>query len=324
MGKLKNIAILAGGDSSEYGISIKSAQVVEKNLRSNFQTYLVLMKGGRWVHPTDEIEIPIDKNNFSLTLNGKKIKFDAVFIAIHGSPGEDGKLQGYFDMLGIPYSSSNVLSSSLSFNKGVCNDYLRNHGIPVAKSVQLYNDVEFSVEELIQEIGLPCFVKPNQAGSSYGVSKVKSKTKLPDAIKHAFEHDNQVLIESLLEGREVTCGAHNFDGTIQAMPITEIITEHEFFDFSAKYEGESQEITPADIDVKTRFQVEETTKKVYQLLGLNGVARVDYILHNGIPHVIEANTVPGLSAESLIPQQAEAMGYTLPDFFQKWIESTCG
>ena len=320
MNTRKNIAILAGGDSSEFGISLKSASLVEQNLKDKYHTYLIEIKGGDWTHTTNGAKFNIDKNDFSLTMNENRIEFDLAFIAIHGTPGEDGKLQGYFDMLGVKHSSSNVLSSALGFNKGVCNDYLKNHGIKVAKSVQLFEDIEFNEHHIITELGLPCFVKPNQAGSSYGVSKVLKESELLAAINEAFKHDKQVLVESFLDGIEVTCGVHNFNGALTAMPITEIITENDFFDFEAKYQGESNEITPADLSTEIAQKIQDASKKVYQILGLNGVARVDFIIQNGEPFMIEANTVPGLSSESIIPQQARAMGYTLPDFFEAWVE----
>lgn len=316
----KNIAIVAGGDSSEFSVSLKSASVVEANLKHQFNTFLITVKGADWTYTVYGKTHTIDKDDFSLTIDSKKITFDLAFIAIHGTPGENGKLQGYFDMLGIKYSSSNVLASAISFNKGVCNDYLKNHEINVAKSIQLFKGIDYDSNKIITQLGLPCFVKPNQAGSSYGVSKVRQPNELPDAIKDAFIHDKQVLIESFLDGREVTCGVHNFKGQITAMPITEIITENDFFDFEAKYKGESQEITPANIPTETTEKIQNATKKVFQLLNLNGVARVDFIIQNGEPFMIEANTVPGLSSESLIPQQAKAMGYTLPDFFKAWVD----
>jgi len=316
----KNIAIVAGGDSSEYAISIKSANLVAENLQANFNTYLIEIKGAKWTYTNHGKTYNIDKNDFSLTVQNTKINFDLAFIAIHGTPGEDGKLQGYFDMLGVKHSSSNVLSSALGFNKGVCNDYLKNHGIKVAKSVQLFKGIEYDEHHIITELGLPCFVKPNQAGSSYGISKVLESKDLKNAITKAFKHDKQVLVESFLDGREVTCGVTNFNGKLTALPITEIITDNVFFDFEAKYKGQSNEITPADLPDEITQKVQETSKKVFQILGLNGVARVDYIIQNNEPFMIEANTVPGLSAESLIPQQAVAMGYSLPEFFEAWVE----
>ena len=320
MNTKKNIAILAGGDSSEFGISMLSASVVEENIKSNYNTYLIEIKSSEWNYLNNGNRTPINKDDFSLNVGNQKINFDLAFIAIHGTPGEDGKLQGYFDILGIKYSTSNLLASSIGFNKGVCNDYLKNHGINVAKSIQLFTGIPYQNENIVKELGLPCFVKPNQAGSSYGVSKVREAGELPNAIKEAFKHDKQVLIESFLDGREVTCGAHNFSGKPTAMPITEIVTENDFFDFEAKYKGESKEITPAKLSDETRIKVESATLKVFQVLNLDGVARVDFIIQNGEPYMIEVNTVPGLSSESLIPQQAIAMGYTLPEFFETWVE----
>lgn len=319
MNSNKNIAILAGGNSSEASVSLKSANIVAQNIKSKFNTFLINVHGQDWTFEKNDIVYSIDKSDFTLTIEHTKIIFDLAFIAIHGTPGEDGKLQGYFDILGIPYSSSNLLASSLSFNKGVCNDYLKMHKVHVAKSVQLFKSIDFNVPEIVNSVGLPCFVKPNQSGSSYGVSKVYHAEELPNAISEAFAYDKQVLVESFLNGREVTCGIHNFNGILTAMPITEIITDHDFFDFDAKYNGASKEITPADLPEDLAQKIQDSTKRIYQLLNLNGVARIDFIIQNDIPYMIEANTIPGLSAESLIPQQAEAMGYSLPDFFESWI-----
>lgn len=319
MDSQKNIAIVAGGGFSEHSVSLKSASVVEQNIKDFYNTFLIEFNKDKWTFKKDGITYPIDKNDFSLKMGNTKVTFDFVFIAIHGTPGEDGKLQGYFDMIGMPYSSSNVLASSIAFNKGVCNDYLKNHGINVAKSIQLFEGIEYDIEQIAATVGMPCFVKANQSGSSYGVNKVYEKNQLDEAIADSFKYDKQVLIESFLDGREVTCGVINFNGEIKALPITEIITENDFFDFEAKYKGESQEITPADLDNETRLKIEKATTNVFQILNLNGVARVDFIIQNGEPYMIEVNTVPGLSAQSLIPQQARAAGYSLTEFFNSWI-----
>ncbi|MFT4752515.1 MAG: D-alanine-D-alanine ligase [Salibacteraceae bacterium] len=319
MNTQQNIAILAGGGSSEKVISLKSASIVEQNIKELYPTYVIVIDGPSWVYSKEGVDYAIDKNDFSLTLNDQKIFFDLAFIAIHGTPGEDGKLQGYFDIMGVKYSSSNLLASSIGFNKGVCNDYLKNHEINVAHSYQLFEHMDYDIDLIANTVGMPCFVKSNESGSSFGVNKVYVKEDLPEAITDSFKYDKQVLIESFLEGREVTCGVYNFGGAPVAMPITEIITENDFFDYEAKYKGEALEITPADLTSKIRLKVEKAAIRVFQLLNLNGVARVDFIIQNNEPFVIEANTVPGLTAESLIPQQAIAAGFTLPDFFQQWI-----
>jgi D-alanine-D-alanine ligase len=320
MDSQKNIAIVAGGGFSEHSVSLKSASVVEQNIKEFYNTFLIEFDKDKWSYTKDGVVYPIDKNDFTLKMGNTEIIFDFVFIAIHGTPGEDGKLQGYFDMIGMPYSSSNVLASSIGFNKGVCNDYLKNHGINVAKSIQLFEGIGYDIEEIAATVGMPCFVKANQSGSSYGVNKVYEKSQLDDAIADSFKYDKQVLIESFLDGREVTCGVINFNGVIKALPITEIITENDFFDFEAKYKGESQEITPANLDDETRLKIEKATTNVFQILNLNGVARVDFIIQKGEPYMIEVNTVPGLSSQSLIPQQARAAGYSLTEFFNSWID----
>lgn len=319
MNKKRHVAVVAGGDSSEYGISMKSADIVMKNLQDAHHVYLIEMIGNEWNYLHNNTKTPIDKNNFSLALNNTLIKFDVVFIAIHGTPGEDGKLQGYLDMQKIKYTSAGVLPLALTFNKGYCNSYLAQQGVKCARSIQLYEGIAFNKEIIIEQLGLPCFVKPNQAGSSYGVSKVNHVSEFDSAVEEAFKHDSQVLVESFLDGREITVGVHNFNGELTALPPTEIITENDFFDFEAKYEGKSQEITPAEISETLTLLVQNAAKEIFLLAGLTGVARVDFIIHDNAPYMIEVNTVPGLSAESLIPQQAVAAGYTLPQFFSDWI-----
>ncbi len=317
----KNIAILWGGYSSEYEISKKSGEVVAANLPSDkYRPWLIEVIREGWFYHRDGKKFEIDRNDFTLPLDNEHVVFDAVFIAIHGTPGEDGKLQGYFDMLGIPYSSSGVFASAMSFNKSMCNSVLKQFGITSGKAYYLNKGEKYNREEILKITGLPCFVKPNEAGSSYGVSKVKDADELEAAIEYAFRHDSLVIIEEFIEGREVTCGVHNFDGTPTAMPLTEIISDNEFFDFEAKYKGQSREITPADVEDSVKEKVQEISKKIYGILRLNGVARIDFIVKDGTPYLIEVNTVPGLSGESIIPQQACSMGYSLDDFFDKWIK----
>jgi len=314
---MKNIAVVMGGYSSERDISMKSGKVVAKNLQSDdFSIYTVVIDENGWELISEKKKYNINKEDFSTNINGEKISFDAVFIAIHGTPGEDGRLQAYFDKLNIPYTTSGSTAAALSFNKGKCNDYLRENGVSCASSYLLNKENIIDEKGIINRVGLPCFVKPNKNGSSFGVSKVTMQEKLQEAIENAFLYDNEILIESFIEGIEVTCGIHNFGDGLTTFPATEIVSENDFFDFEAKYEGKSQEITPARISNELAQKVSCKTKKIYQLLNLNGIARIDFIIQNNEPYVIEANTVPGLSEKSIIPQQAACAGVSLRDLFQ--------
>lgn len=303
----KNIAIIAGGYSSELEVSLKSVETIYTHLpKEKYNSFVVIINSEGWNVRVNEALLPINKNDFSFVMDGNKINFDCVYLTIHGTPGEDGKLQGYFDMLGIPYNSSNQKSSSLTFDKWACNQVLANNSIKVSKSI-LINDraALFNTKEIVAELGLPCFVKPNDGGSSFGISKVKKEVQLIPAINRAFAEGNEVMIESFMEGKEVTCACYKIDNKLFTLPLIEIISENEFFDYEAKYEGLSQEICPARVSDTIKNSVEELTTKIYQLLGLNGITRVDYILVNEEPHVIEVNTAPGMSSASLVPQMVE-------------------
>jgi D-alanine-D-alanine ligase len=309
-----NVAILCGGDSSEYEISLKSAQTVYNNLpKDKYNAFLVVCKNASWKVNNN---FEIDKTDFSFTNNsGNKIKFDFAYITIHGTPGEDGKMQGYFDMLNIPYNTPSQWASTVTFNKWTTTTLLKALGIKAAKSLLYYKNQSVDYTYIEKEIGIPCFVKPNAAGSSYGVSKVNSITDLPQAIANAFKESNEVMIEAFMQGREVTCGCFSDGNKIHALPVTEIISDNDFFDFDAKYNGKSKEITPAEIPAEIFNKVQETTKFIYRALNLKGVIRIDYILQNNEPWVIEINTTPGLSPQSIIPQQVKAYRMNLSDFF---------
>ena len=299
----KNIAIIAGGYSSELEVSLKSVETVYANLsETKYNSYVVIINSQGWNVRVKEALLPINKNDFSFVLDGTKINFDCVYLTIHGTPGEDGKLQGYLDMLNIPYNSSNSKSSSVTFDKWLCNQVLANNGIKVSKSI-LINDRAglFNTKEIAKEIGMPCFVKPNDGGSSFGISKVKEEMQLIPAINRAFTQGNEVMIESFMDGKEVTCACYKIGNELHTLPLVEIISENEFFDYEAKYEGLSQEICPAGVSDKIKDSVQSITKKIYTLLGLKGIVRVDYILVNNEPLVIEVNTAPGMSAASLVP-----------------------
>ena len=303
----KNIAIIAGGYSSELEVSLQSVETIYNHLsKEKYNSYVVIINPDGWNVRIKETFLPINKNDFTFTLDGNKIRFDCVYLTIHGTPGEDGKLQGYLDMLQIPYNCSNQKSSALTFDKWACNQVLANNNISVSKSI-LFNDrsAMFNTKEIVKELGLPCFVKPNDGGSSFGISKVKEEIQLIPAINQAFAEGNEVMIESFMDGKEVTCACYKLGDDLYTLPLIEIVSENEFFDYEAKYEGFSQEICPARVSEEIKNNVQALTKKIYQLLGLNGIIRVDYMLVNNKPFVIEVNTAPGMSAASLVPQMVE-------------------
>ena len=312
----KNIAILRGGNSSEIAISIKSADLVYKNIDTEFYVpFIVHIEGLDWFVWHNESKIELDKNDFSFQLKNKKIKFEGVFMAIHGTPGEDGILQGYFDLLNIPYNCSGAFESALTFNKAMCNALLKQFNIPSAKAVLLNKNETYDLLKIEKEIGLPCFVKPNRAGSSFGISKVYKNTEFKQALIDAFIHDSQVMIESYVEGTEVSCGIIQKAETLVAFPLTEITTENDFFDYEAKYNGKSDEITPARVSDLDKDLVQTLSKKIYKLLNLKGIVRMDFILENQQAYLIEVNTIPGLSEESIIPQQSKSYGMSLKELF---------
>ncbi len=322
----KIVAVVFGGYSAEWIISEKSAKVVFKHLnRNTYRPFLVHIEQVNWSVVLDNgIKLPIDRNDFSFVLDGSKISFDVVFNAIHGTPGEDGTLAGDVEMLKIPFTSAGVLASSLSFSKSYCNGFLRQFDdVNIATSLLMKKGDPINSIELIEKVGLPCFVKPNNAGSSFGISKVNSKEDLKPAIEKAFEHDNEVIIEQFIDGTEVSNGVYQKNGEIRALALTEIVSANEFFDYNAKYEGASEEITPARVAPEVAQLVRETTKKVYKRLRLKGMSRVDYIIQNGKPFLIEVNTIPGLSEESIYPQQVVHAGMTLQDFFGLLTEEAC-
>lgn len=306
-----NIAIIAGGPSAERGVSLKSAQTVAKHLpteKYNATTIDITPEGWKDI----DTGAKVDLNRFCIpAYEGQPQQaFDFAFIIIHGTPAEDGKLQGYLDMMGIPHSACNVLTSALTFNKQMCKDHLKLYNIPMAESM-IVTAVTSAQEVQQHNITLPLFVKPNNNGSSYGVTKVKAWDQLETAIHHALEYDHEVMIERALTGKEFSCGVVREGSTYHVLPITEIIPKGEFFDFAAKYEGESQEITPARLDVSLAAQCQERSGKLYNLLGCRGMVRFDYILEGDTFYLLEANTTPGMSEASIIPQQAKAYGWTI-------------
>ncbi|PRZ24061.1 D-alanine--D-alanine ligase [Flavobacterium granuli] len=319
---MKNIAIIMGGYSSEYKISLISGNVVYQNLdKTKYKGYRIHIFKEKWVYVDDsDTEFSIDKNDFSVMVNGNKISFDCVFNAIHGTPGEDGLMQAYFQLLGIPQTSCDYYQSALTFNKRDFLSVLKPYGIKSATSYYLNKGDEINTDEIIKKVGLPCFVKPNKAGSSFGISKVKTENELPIAIEVAYKEDNEIIIESFLDGTEVTVGVINYKGEIIVLPITEIVSENDFFDYEAKYQGKSQEITPARISDEMTQKVGTIAKRAYELLKMKGFSRTEFIIVNDEPFMLEMNTIPGLTSESLIPQQAAAAGIALQDLFTNAIE----
>jgi D-alanine-D-alanine ligase len=323
---MKTIAIVAGGDSSEFEISVKSADEVSKNLSSKYITYVILIRGSNWFWEDKKGRyLNIDKNDFSLTVDDKKIKFDGVFIAIHGTPGENGLLQGYFDMMGLPYTSCNAFCSALTFNKQACKLFLKEYDITMANAVLIRKDENYNLKNIIGVISLPCFVKPNDSGSSFGVTKVKEEDQMLPAIEAAFKESREVLIETFMKGREVACGVFKSGKTTTALPVTEIISKNEFFDYEAKYTpGRSEEVTPAEMPLDVTNEIQKISRYVYDLLGCNGLVRVDFIVIDDKPYFLEINTIPGMTKESLVPKQAVAAGMTLEKLYSTVVENMWG
>jgi D-alanine-D-alanine ligase len=319
---MRNIAIVAGGDSSEFEISVKSAYEVSKALSGRYEVYVIMIQGINWYWEDNKGRYHnIDKNDFSLVVDDFHIRFDAVFIAIHGTPGEDGLLQGYFEMLKIPYTSSNAFCSALTFNKQACKLFLKEYNILMADAILIRKGEPLNQAAILRKAGLPCFVKPNNSGSSFGVTKVKKRAELMPALEKAFEESNEVLVEEFMNGREVACGVVKTRSKALVLPVTEIISKNEFFDYEAKYtSGRSDEITPAAMPVKTTDEIQRLSSEIYDILGCNGIVRVDFIVIGAKPHFLEINTVPGLSPESIIPKQASASGIRIEELYSMVIE----
>jgi D-alanine-D-alanine ligase len=318
-----NIAVIAGGDSSEYVVSVKSGANVMKAVdTAKFTPWLVQMQGKKWEVFQNEIKIAdIDKSDFSFKLNGEKISFDFAYITIHGTPGEDGILQAYFELQKIPYSTCNVHSSSLTFNKWFCNNYLRNLGILMANSLKLTKGDTIDNNAIVEKLGLPIFVKPNAGGSSFGITKVKDAGQLNEAIQKAWKESDEALIEQYIEGHEFTCGVVRLNGEKTVFPITEVIPKNEFFDFEAKYTpGAAEEITPARLPEHLFKKCQHLTAKIYDLCECSGIVRIDFILKDENFYFLEVNTTPGMTATSFIPQQIKAMGSTLQEIISQIIE----
>lgn len=319
----KNIAVIMGGNSGEHAISLKSGANIARQLNHDlYNVYPIVLKGKLWTYTNAEGHVyDIDKNDFSLHIDKQYIAFDCVFIAIHGKPGEDGRLQGYFDMLGIPYTGCSALISALTFNKNYCNRVVASYGIRTVTSVHLFKKDHYTPEDIIAKTGLPCFVKPCNSGSSVGMSKVNKTEELIPAINTALEHDDQLLVETFIKGREITCGVMEYEGKIQVLGITEIISKKEFFDFEAKYNPAlSEEITPAPISAEVQQECEQASMHIYRALDCKGIVRIDYIFNSEGLYFIEVNTIPGQTNESIVPKQVKMKNMNFSDLCTYFLE----
>ncbi|MFM2267557.1 MAG: hypothetical protein RL757_998 [Bacteroidota bacterium] len=322
--KKKNIALLAGGYSGEYVVSVKSAAVVEGHLdTTKFNTYKIVVTTEGWTHEADGKRYEINKNDFSLTINRRKVRFDAVLMMIHGTPGEDGKLQGYFDMLNIPYTTCDAATSAITFNKRYTVATAAFGGVNVAKSELLFKqDYRKTDIQKLRHLNMPVFVKPNNGGSSIGMSKVNRFEDLEVAIEKAFGEDTQVLVEEFIKGREFTVGVFKTKGEIMVLPICEVVTKKEFFDYEAKYEGKSEELIPAPIDETQANILRSEARRIYEMFNCKGITRTDFIWNEADqkPYMLEINTVPGQSQASIVPQMVRAMGWTMTEFYTRLVE----
>lgn len=324
----RTIAIVCGGDSSEHDVSMHSAQGLYSFFdKERYNIYIVDVKGIDWhVELEDGTSAPIDKNDFSFIENGKHIEFDYAYITIHGAPGENGIMQGYFDLIHLPYSTSGVLVEALTFDKYVLNNYLRGFGVNVADSILLRRGEEYNEKEIEKRLGMPCFVKPAADGSSFGVSKVKNIDQLAPALRVAFMESDEVMIEGFLDGTEISQGVYKTKDKSIVFPATEVVTSNEFFDYNAKYNGQVQEITPARINPDTAKRVAAETSRIYDILHANGIIRIDYIISkdkegNDVINMLEINTTPGMTATSFIPQQVRAAGLDIKEVLSEIVEN---
>ncbi|HPT14622.1 MAG TPA: D-alanine--D-alanine ligase [Bacteroidales bacterium] len=323
MNAKKNIALLMGGDSGEFEVSVASAAVIRNNIDPDlYNVYPVMVHAGEWIYmPDKKTGIPVDKNSFSVLAHDDRIFFDCAFIAIHGTPGEDGRLQGYLDMMHVPYTSCDLTTSAVTFNKYFCNDLAIQYGMNVAETILIRHLESYNAEALAQKVGLPCFVKPNKSGSSCGVTKVYDISGFEKAIDDAFAEDDEVLVQQYIKGRELACGVFRQNGRVIVLPVTEIVSKKDFFDYEAKYtSGMADEITPAPITPDELADCNHITAFLYEKFNCKGVVRFDYFLSEGKLWFLEVNTVPGLSDGSIVPRQAVAAGYSLKEFFGILIE----
>jgi D-alanine-D-alanine ligase len=313
---MKTIGIICGGFSSEWEISMKSALTIHDNFPSEYRVFRILLNHDGWFALHNEEKIPLDLNTMTFQLNGE-VRLDAAIVFIHGNPGENGKVQAFLDMMNIPCINSGPLASALSFDKWYCNQFLHNFGFKIAQSELLLDLEQMSPEALVESLGLPMFIKPADSGSSYGISKAKLLEDVRPSLEKAFAEGRTVVVESFLSGTEVTCGVYRRKDGVYALPLTEIASENEFFDYEAKYNGKSQEITPARVSDEVRMEVQKQAKRIYELLQLKSIARVDFMVVNNVPHVIEVNTTPGFSSASLVPQMIACDGNTITEFWRE-------
>lgn len=320
----KNIALVTGGYTGEYVISVASAKVAEKYIdASKYNVYKITIDRQKWAHETaDGQEVLVDRSDFSLTINGKHITFDAILMIIHGVPGEDGKLLGYFDMLGLPYTSCDAATSALTMNKRFTVAVAHFGGIKTAKSLHIFKSHPLSIATILADLTLPVFVKPNSGGSSIGMSRVEKAEDLAEALEKGFKEDDQLLVEQFIKGREFTVGVMRTRGEIIVFPIVEIRTKKDFFDFEAKYQGASQELIPAPIDENQANILRGAASKVYQILNCRGIVRIDFIWDDADnqPYMLEVNTVPGQSEASIVPQMVKEYGWTMTEFYTRQLE----
>ncbi|NDW10263.1 D-alanine--D-alanine ligase [Dysgonomonas sp. 520] len=317
----KNIAVVWGGYSSEWIVSEKSMVGICSFLDTKlYNVYSVKIDRQSWNVVADGAEYPVDKNDFSFSVEGEKVNIDFAYITIHGTPGEDGHLQGYFDMIGMPYSSCGLMASALTFNKYICNNYLKNFGITVAKSRHFTKDMSYDLGQVGEELGYPLFVKPNTGGSSFATTKVKSLNDFQKAMDDAFNEAEDVVAESFISGVEVTCGCYKIGNEKTLLPLTEVVTTNEFFDYNAKYAGQVEEITPARISEEMTLRIQQLTSRIYDLVGAKGIIRADFIISDNVPFLLEVNTTPGMTVTSFIPQQVKAAGLSMTDVLTDIIE----
>lgn len=336
----KNIALIYGGDSEEAGVSIKSGRnVADCICRENYNVYEILLRGASWrvlnpcgcavdmevaencLNTPQSVGVEVDKTDFSFVADGNRVKFDMAFIMIHGTPGENGLLQGYLEMMGVPYNTCSAYVSAITFDKHSCKRFIEHAGVKMAKDVFLRRGSDWNAEEIIGELGLPVFVKPTNGGSSFGITKVKKVEELAPAIELVFKEYDSVIIEESIVGREFTNGIYPKGGELVRLPVTEIVTSREFFDYEAKYLGESQEICPAQIPDELTARIQDTTEQIYRYMGCSGLVRMDYIVRNDEIYFLETNTVPGMTAMSLVPAQVRAAGIPMGEFFNTLIDN---
>ena len=318
----RKIAIVAGGDSSEWVVSLRSAAGIFSFIDGDkYDKYIVTIVGQKWeVELADGTKLPIDKNDFSFTYESEKVKFDYAYITIHGTPGENGILQGYFNLIELPFSCCDVLAAALTFDKYACNHFLKSFGLPIAKSLVLRAGETITSSQVEQEIGFPCFIKPSVGGSSFGVTKVKCEEEVLPAIEKAFAEGKEVMVEAFLEGTEVTSGMLKTNENSYIFPLSEVVTDNEFFDYDAKYNGQVEEITPARISNEITKAIQETTARIYELINAHGIIRIDYIIaSDGSFTVLEVNTTPGMTATSFIPQQVAAANLNITELMTEKI-----